>query len=93
MGNVTQLHNVTPDELTDLIFRGIDQRFDRLKKNFRPKDPEEFLTRKETASLLKIALPTLHDWCNKGILKPYKIGNRTYFVRSEIEGTLRNSNS
>ena len=93
MNSITQLHNTTPSELTDKIFEGIHQRLVQLKKDFQPRIPEEYLTRKETSNLLKIALPTLHDWCNKGILKPYKIGNRTYFMRSEIEFTLRKSNS
>ena len=63
-----------------------------LKKDFQPKEPDEFLTRKETAQLLKISLVCLHDWCNKGILKPYKVGNRTYFSRKEINEKLYGSN-
>jgi len=41
---------------------------------------------------LKISLTTIHDWCNQKILKAYKVGNRTYFSRKEIEQTLFNSN-
>ncbi len=93
MGAITQLHNTTPEQLTETIFKGIDERLERLQSNFQPKTPEEYLTRKETANLLKISLVCLHDWCNKGILKPYKVGNRTYFLRSEINTTLLSSNS
>ncbi|HRH10403.1 MAG TPA: helix-turn-helix domain-containing protein [Bacteroidia bacterium] len=30
----------------------------------------------------------MHNWCVKGKLKPYGIGNRVYFKRSEIEANL-----
>jgi excisionase family DNA binding protein len=46
----------------------------------------------EAAKLLKISLTTIHDWSNQKILKAYKVGNRTYFSRKEIEQTLFNSN-
>lgn len=47
----------------------------------------------EVAKLLKISLTTVHDWQKKRILKAYKVGNRTYFSRKEIENTLFSSNS
>ncbi len=92
MGNVTHLHNITPEQLTEIIFKGLDERIKELKQNFQPKTPEEYLTRIETSKLLKISLVTVHDWVKKGILKPRKIGNRTYFLRSEILQTMLNSN-
>lgn len=92
MGDITQLYNTTPAKLTETIFKGLDERLEGLKKNFQPKTPEEFLTRIETSKLLKISLVTVHDWVKKGILKPYKFGNRTYFLRSEIQQTMLNSN-
>ncbi len=92
MDAITQLHGTTPDQLTETIFKGIDERLEGLKKNFQAKTPEEFLTRTETSKLLKISLVTVHDWVKKGILKPRKFGNRTYFLRSEIQQTMLNSN-
>jgi hypothetical protein len=92
MKTVTQLHGTTPEQLTETILKGIQVQFDNLKKDFQPKEPDEFLTRKETAQLLKISLVCLHDWCNKKILKPYKVGNRTYFIRKEIIRQMYESN-
>lgn len=84
---------VTPEELSNLIN-------ERLKKELKiiisdltsEKDQEELLTRNDTAELLSISLVCLHDWCKKGILKPYKLGNRTYFKRSELIQTIEQSN-
>lgn len=70
----------------------IKQELVNLKTNFTPREPEDFLSRKETAELLKISLPTLHQWSNDGILRPMKMGNRTYFSRKEINAVMYNSN-
>ena len=92
MDKAILLNNTTPEKLTETILEGVKNQLQELKKDFQPKEPEDYLTRKETAKFLKISLVCLHDWCNKGILKPYKMGNRTYFKRKEIETKLNNSN-
>ena len=51
-----------------------------------------FYTRKEVSELLNISYVTLHDWCKKRILKPYKMGNKTFFKKSEIIERMLNSN-
>jgi hypothetical protein len=92
MDNTTMVTGTTPEKLTENILKGVEEQLKTLAKQYQPKEPEDFLTRKETAALLKISLVCLHDWCNKGILKFYKIGNRTYFSRKEINETMFNSN-
>lgn len=59
-----------------------------IKTNFEPKQATEYLTREETANLLKCDLSTLYHWTRKGKLKSYKIGNRVYYKRSEVEANL-----
>jgi endonuclease IV len=93
MKDAILLKEVTPQQLTETILKGVETQINDLKKNFTAKEPEEFLTRMETAKLLKISLTTCHEWANTGILKKYKVGNRTYFSRKEIESTLFNSNT
>lgn len=53
--------------------------------------PEKFLTRIEVAKLLKITLPTLHDWTKKGLLKAYRIGNRIRYKETEVIETINNN--
>lgn len=88
----TLLYVVNPEELKQLITNCLKEQIDTLKKEFAPKEPNEFLSRSETMSLLKISSFCLHNWMNKGILKHYKVGNRTYFKRSDIEEKIMNSN-
>ena len=92
MGIVTQLHNCTPEELTETILKGVQNQIETLKENYQPKTPDDFLTRKQVCDLLSISYGCLHDWSNKGILHPLKVGNRTYYSRKTIEETLFNSN-
>jgi excisionase family DNA binding protein len=86
------VNGITPEKLTETILNGVRNQLNELKKDFTPKEPEDFLTRMETAKLLKISLTTVHEWANTGILKMYKVGNRTYFSRKEIQITLFSSN-
>ncbi len=47
-------------------------------------DEPEYITRKETAKLLVITLPTLHIWTKQGIVKGYRISTRIRYKRTEI---------
>jgi excisionase family DNA binding protein len=49
---------------------------------------EGYRTRKETAELLNISLPTLHHYTKKGILTGYRVGVRILYKQSEIESAL-----
>ncbi len=48
----------------------------------------EYLSRKEVSKLLKITLPTLHDWTRLGYLKAYKMGTRVLYKQYEVIETL-----
>jgi|JI6StandDraft_1071083.scaffolds.fasta_scaffold360801_2 excisionase family DNA binding protein len=53
-----------------------------------PKENEEFLTRKQTATILGISLVTLNEWTKEGKIKGYRIGSRVRYKRNEIEQSL-----
>jgi hypothetical protein len=91
--SITQLHNCTPDQLTETILQGVENKFKEFKKQLEPTNRETYLTRLQTAKMLSISLTTLNDWSNKGLCKSYKYGNRTYYKLSEIETNLNNSNT
>ncbi|MEL6834564.1 MAG: helix-turn-helix domain-containing protein [Bacteroidota bacterium] len=71
-----------------LLFRGIEDKIERLETQFQPVEPLQYLTRRQVAEMLSISLVTVNDWRKKGILKAYKIGNRVYFKRHEVEAAL-----
>lgn len=56
-----------------------------------PAVKKDFLTRKETAEFFGVSFPTIHLWINDGLISSYKMGNRTYFKRSELIERLLNS--
>jgi excisionase family DNA binding protein len=75
-------------QIEDAIIKRFQIEIEKLKEHFKPKEPDEFMTRKEVAILLKCDLSTVHNWTVKGKLKPYGIGNRVYFKRNEILESL-----
>jgi len=81
----------TPEQLKEIL-KPIEFQLQELKNKFTLKEPEDWLSREETATLLKISYPTLHDWQNKGIISVFKMGNRSYYSRKEINKVLYNSN-
>jgi excisionase family DNA binding protein len=52
-----------------------------------PEDPV-FLTRKQTADILGISLPTLHDYTKRGLIPSYGIGTRIRYKKAEVEQSL-----
>ncbi len=49
---------------------------------------EGYRTRKETAEILNISLPTLNHYTKKRILTGYRVGVRVLYKQSEIESAL-----
>jgi excisionase family DNA binding protein len=55
------------------------------KINFhKPEHPTEYITRKQTAEILGISLPTLNDWSKKGIIPSYRIASRVRYKKAEV---------
>ena len=94
MKSITQLHGVTPEDFKKELLDEIRREFQNFRNDYvkQVKSPPILLTRKETAKLLRISLPCLHDWINKGILVPYRPGNRVLFRLEDIERMLESTN-
>lgn len=75
-------------ELKELIQNAINDTMAALQSKLQPKKSDEYLTRQEVADLFKVDLSTIHNWCKQGKLKPYGIGSRVYFLRSDIDNCL-----
>ncbi len=76
------------EQLQEQISENVKNQLQDFLKNFKPKQPDEYLTRSEVADLFKVDLSTIHNWCKSGKLKPLGIGARVYFLRSDIEKSL-----
>ncbi|MDO6736501.1 helix-turn-helix domain-containing protein [Wenyingzhuangia sp. 2_MG-2023] len=77
-----QFIQVNPEQLQNAITESVKQQVSELKKYFT--EPEELLTREETATLLKVDKSTLWNWQKQGKLIPYGLQGRVYYKRSDI---------
>ncbi len=76
--------------LDDLLLR-IEQIIDKRLSSLAPQNENsesDYVTRQEVAKLLKVTLPTLHDWTKMGWLQSYKMGNRVLYKRKELEKSI-----
>lgn len=76
-------------ELSD-IRKVVEEVLERKLNSFVPQEKEKLnlLSRKDTAELLCISLPTLHDWTKNGIVKAHRIGNRILYKLNEVNEAL-----
>jgi predicted DNA-binding transcriptional regulator AlpA len=84
-----QFIQITPEQLQTEILRGVKSQLDELKKHFEPKQPNEYLSRSEVSKMLGVDLSTLHNWNKKKILNPVCIGARVFYLRSEIDASIK----
>ena len=54
-----------------------------------PEPSPELITRKETALILGISLPTLNEWTKTGILPAQRIGTRVRYNRATVYNSLK----
>lgn len=78
----------TPQELQKEISQSVKAHLDEFLKHFKPKQPNDYLTRKDVADMFGVDLSTVANWQKNGKLKPYGLGGRVYFLRSDIEASL-----
>ncbi len=72
---ITDLENTITKILKQIIFE---------QSYLNDSATNELVTRQEAAKILKISLPTLHNWTKNGLLSCYKVSSRVRYKRSEI---------
>lgn len=80
------LSPIRVNELKDLIAATVKKVY--AENQPQQTDPEQLMTRKETAEFLKVDLSTLWHWTKRDVLPAHGIGNRVYYKRSEILAAL-----
>ena len=83
-----QMIGMSFDDLKNLVGQVIKTELEAVKKQLQPKQPNEYLTRKEVSEMLKIDLSSVHNWSKRGILIPHQIGNRVYYKLQEVENAI-----
>jgi predicted DNA-binding transcriptional regulator AlpA len=78
------------DQFKNEINEGVKNQLQDFLKHFTPTQPKEYLTRTDVAKMLSIDLSTVHNMCKSKRLNPLSLGgSRVYFLRSEVEASLR----
>ena len=54
-----------------------------------PETSPELITRKETAVILGISLPTLNEWTKNGTIPAQRIGTRIRYKRTDVYNSLK----
>jgi excisionase family DNA binding protein len=79
-------------ELTALIGDVVEEKLKNLNPQQSVQEPI-LLTRQETAKLLGVTLPTLHEWTKNGTIQGVRIGTRVRYRMPDIESALKNINN
>ena len=85
------LFNNLPEAVSLLLQKidALESSIQELKDSSRNYEPEELLTRQETADYFKCDLSTIHHWTKKGKIIKHCIGNRAYYKMSELEEAMK----
>ena len=85
------LNGSTTEQLKELLVEALSELLGSTNylpfKNF-TQEEVQYLTRLEAAKLLKISLPTLHDYTKRGVISSYKIGVNVRYKPNDIEEAL-----
>lgn len=86
------LSGITLEELQEriqqIVRKEVQQIADTLPAPADNLEPE-FITRKETATILGISLPTLNEWTKSGIVPAHRIGTRVRYIKSDVFASLK----
>jgi hypothetical protein len=84
-----QFIQTTPQELQHQINEGVKIQLQDFLKHFTPTPPKEYLSRQDISKMFGVDISTVHNWCKSKRLNPLGIGSRVYFLRSEVEASLK----
>ena len=84
-----QFIQTTPQELQQQINEGVKIQLQEFLKHFAPIQPKEYLTRSDVAKMFSVDISTVSNWQKSGKLKPLGISGRVYFLRTEVEASLK----
>jgi len=93
MENNIILSPISLQDWQNVFDRSLNTAIEKHFKDFiSPAPQEKYLTRKETAALLNISLPTLGEYAKRNLIKSYRFGVRVLFKQSDISAALTKIN-
>jgi excisionase family DNA binding protein len=88
MQNSVMIHNVTVDELYEKIRTTVRDEI-IFQKSCETVGDKKFLTRRETATRLRITLPTLNTYTKQGVLTGVRFGYRVLYREEDVNAALK----
>jgi hypothetical protein len=79
----------TPNKFKKEIVNDVKTLLDEFLKHFAPIQPKEYLTRADVAKMFSVDISTISNWQKSKRLNPLAISGRIYFLRSEVEASLK----
>ena len=79
----------TPNEFKKEIVNDLKTHLDEFLKHFKPEPQKEYLSRNDVAKMFGVDISTVSNWQKSGKLNPLGISGRVYFLRSEVEASLK----
>jgi hypothetical protein len=87
-----QVESITSEALVMEMEKRFSKLIDARLLKLQPQAQDDpFITRQDVADIFRVSLVCVHSWMNAGILKPYKIGNKTRFLSSEVKAAAINT--
>jgi excisionase family DNA binding protein len=75
---------LTTKEDLRILFKELLEENKQKQINTSTKSKEEFLTKKQAASLLKVSLATIDNYRRNNLIPSHRIGNNVRFKKSEL---------
>lgn len=79
----------TPNEFKKEIANEVKTHLDEFLKHFTPQPPKEYLSRRDVADMFGVDISSVHNWTKSGKLRALGISGRVYYLRSEVENSLK----
>ena len=91
MTNEIILSGITFEQLQNSFRSIVKNEVEQIIKNLTTshEPAPELITRKDTAHILGISLPTLNEWTKNGTLPAQRIGTRVRYQRANVYASLK----
>lgn len=90
MGKTILLHEISPEDLQDVIRQAVREELKTFLLEFQvhKDDTDVLLSRAEACELLKVSLTTLWNWTKSNKVIAYSMGNRIFYKKKELLESL-----
>ena len=93
MSNSLVLHQTPIEELLVMIGNIVAEQLKSIQQPPLQQSGKTILTRKETAEMLGVSLPTLNEWTKTGVVKGTRISSRVRYRLADVEVALQDIKS